>query len=812
VRDRLGHALRQRWRSVKRRPGVSLVVVLTLGLGIGANTAIFTVVNAVLLRPLAYRDSERLVALFTDEIQKGRHRNPSSPADFLQWKTQCHTLEGMTAAHPWSPVLTGRGQPEPIPALKATPGLFTLLGTKAARGRAFAESDPGSADDVVVLSDRLWRSRFGGDPGIVGQSLTLDGRPYAVAGVMPPGFAFPPFWATDAEMWTPLRLTAADRSNDARFLRVFARLRSGATLAEARAELDVVARRLAAARPVSHSGIEVNVEPLQEPVVSAVRPALLVLAGAVAFVLLIACANVASLLLAQGAGREREVALRAALGAGRGRLVGHALAESVILAVLGGGLGLAIASVGVSGLRRLSPEGFPRLDELGLDARVLGFGLLLSVLAGVAAGVVPALRGSRVDLVSALRAGDRGGQARRSRVHDLLVVGEFALALVLLLGAGLMTRSFLKLLTPEPGFRAAGLLTATVSLSASPRGEPERQEPFFEELLGRLRALPGVDEAALVNHLPIAGDTWGMTFTVEGTPYVEDDPPSAVYRVATADYLRAMGIPLVRGRSFDRLGGRAAADEVLVNQTLARRYFGEQGAVGRRIHVGRPDSGHRWLTVVGTFADTRQEGLTLPVRPEIVFPYSNNPTAWYRATTLLVRTPLDPRALAEAVKREVWAIDPTLPLTHVLPMTTVLVHDVAGEQYDALLLGLFAGVALLLAAVGVYGVMAHAVSRRTAEIGVRMALGAPAARVFASVVGRGLALSATGVALGLLLAAALWRLLAASVSGMLFDVSPTDPLVLGGVPLLLLAVSLVASAVPARRAATVDPLVALRQE
>jgi predicted permease len=812
VRDRLGHGLRQSWRSVKRRPGVSLVVVLTLGLGIGANAAIFTVVNAVLLRPLAYRDSERLVALFTDEVRKGRHRNPSSPADFLQWAAQCHTLEDMTAAHPWSPVLTGRGEPEPIPALKATRGLFSLLGTKAARGRAFTESGPGSADDSVVLSERLWRTRFGGDPGIVGQSLTLDGRPYVVAGVMPPGFAFPPFWATDAEMWIPLRLTAADRMNDARFLRVFARLRPGATLAEARAELDVVARRLAAARPAAHAGMEVSVEPLREPVVSAVRPALLVLAGAVAFVLLIACANVASLLLAQGAGREREVALRAALGAGRGRLAGHLLGESLILAVLGGALGLAVASIGVSGLRSLSPEGFPRLGEVALDARVVAFGLLLSLLVGVAAGVVPALRGSRVDLASALKAGDRATRLRENRVHDVLVVGEFALALVLLVGAGLMTRSLLKLLTPAPGFRAEGLLAASLSLSASPFGEPERQGPFFDELLSRLRALPGVDDAALVNHLPIAGDTWSMTFTIEGRPYAEDDPPSAVFRVVTPGYLRCMGIALVGGRGLDRAGGVAAAGEVLVNRTLARRYFGDRGAVGGRIHAGRPGSEGRWLTVVGTFADARQEGLTLPVRPEIVFPYSNNPTAWHRATTLLVRTRLDPLALAETVKTAVWAIDPTLPVTHVRPMTAVLVDDVAGERYNALLLGLFAGVALLLAAVGIYGVMAYAVSRRTAEIGIRMALGAPAGRVFASVVGRGLALSALGATLGLVLALALSRLLATSLSGLLFEVSATDPVVLAGVPLVLLAVSLLACAVPARRAATVDPLVALRRE
>jgi len=608
-----------------------------------------------------------------------------------------------------------------------------------------------------------------------------------------------------------LRLSAEDASSRARFLRVFARLRPEATLAEARAELDVVARRLAATSPASHSGIEVNVEPLQEPVVSAVRPALLLLAGAVAFVLLIACANVASLLLAQGASREREVALRAALGASRRRLVGHLLRETVLLALLGGAVGLGLASMGVSGLRRVSPEGFPRLDELGLDGRVVAFSLLLAVLTGVVAGLVPALRGSRIDLVSALKAGDRASRGRGSRVHDLLVVGEFALALVLLVGAGLMARSFLKLLAPEPGFRAEGLLTASIPFSASPLGEPERQGAFFDELLGRVRAVPGVDGAALVNHVPIAGDTWSMTFAVEGTPYREDDPPSAVFRVATADYVACMGLRLARGRSFEA-DRPAAAGEVLVNQTFAARYFADGDAVGRRIRPGGPDSEDPWVTVVGTFADARQEGLTVPVRPEVLFPYSANPTTWYRATTLLVRTRLPPLSLAEAVKGRVWSLDPNLPVTHVRPMTAVLAEDVGSERYNALLLGLFAATALLLAAVGIYGVMAYAVSRRTAEIGIRMALGAPARRVFAAVVGRGLVLCGAGATLGLLGTLALIRALEASLAGLLFEVSATDPVVIAGVPLVLLTVGLLACVVPASRAARVDPLVALRDE
>jgi predicted permease len=792
---------------------VALVVVLTLSIGIGANAALFSVVDAVLVRPLPYRDPGRLVAVFTNEVRRGDRRAPSSPADFLEWKRQSRALESMTAAHPWSPVLTGRGQPEPIPALKATGELFALLGAEAALGRTFSGSDREAGEDVVVLSDRLWRSRFGADPRVVGQALTLDGRPYVVAGVMPPGFAFPPFWATEASMWTPLRLTAADRANDARFLRVFARLRPGKTLAEARAELDVVESRLAADHPASHAGIDLSVEALREPVVSGVRPALLLLMGAVAFVLLIACANVASLLLAEGLGRQREVALRAALGASPGRLVGQQLRESLLLATVAGALGLALASLGTGALRGLAPAGFPRLDQLHMDGRVAMFGILLSVLTGVATGLVPALRGSRIDLVDALQTGDRSPRgARPHRAHDLLVVGELALALVLLTGAGLLTRSLLHLLEPRPGFRPDGLLTASLSLSASPFGEPERQVPFFEDVLTRVRALPGVDEAAFVNHVPIAGDTWGTSFTVEGRPEPADDLPNAVFRVATPGYLRTMGIPLDRGRVFRAAAASGTVREVLVNETLARRYWPGGDAVGGKIHPGGPGSPEPWLTVVGVFADARQSGLAEKVRPEIVFPYSGNPAPWYRSSTLLVRTRLDPLALAEAVKQRVWAVGPDVPVTHVQAMTDVLSEAVGRQRASALLLGLFAAVALFLSAVGVYGVMSYAVSRRTAEIGIRMALGAPPSRVFADVVGRGLALSAIGAGIGLVLALGLSRALVALPPDLLFEVSPTDPATFASVALLLLAVGLLACAVPAWRASRVDPLLALRQE
>jgi len=801
--------IRQCWRGLRRRPAFGVTVVLTLALGIGVTTAIFSVVNGVLLRPLPYAESDRLVALFTHETRKGARRNPTSPADFLAWKKASGSLDQMTAAHPWSPVLTGRGQPEPVPGLKATPSLFGLLRAEAALGQAFTDALATRPDeDVVVLSHGLWQRRFGSDPKIVGQTLNLDGKPYVVVGVMPPGFRFPPFWMVGAEMWTPLRFTAEDETNDSRFLRVFARLRPGAALEQARSEMDLVGRRLAEALPASHPGIEVNLEALQEPVVSRVRPALLALLGAVAFVLLIAGANVTSLLLARGLGREKEVALRAALGAGRRRLLTTLLAESLTLALVGGLLGLWLAGMGVEALRVLGPQDLPRLDEIRLDGRVVGFALALSLATGLVAGLLPALRAARADLASALKRGDRLAVSTGSRLHDALVVAEFALALVLLVGAGLMTRTVMGLLHPQPGFRTEGLLTMSLTLSGSPFAEPARQGPFFDAVMDEVRRLPGVEGAAVVNHLPIAGDTWGTRFATEGEVPPPEGPPSAVFRVASPDYLKTAGITLLRGRAFgpeDRSEGTAV---VLVNEALARRSWPGQDGVGRRIRQGGADSTEPWLTVVGVFADARQSSLTEAIRPEIVFPYAQNPVAWYKAATLLVHVRTEPSSVADAVKACVWRVAPDLPITQVKSIGAVLQEAVGQERFGALLLGAFAATALLLAAVGNYAVMAYVVSRRAHEIGIRMALGARAGEVFGTVVGRGLVLGGAGAALGLLGAFATTRLL----SSLLFGVSPTDPLVFAGVPLLLMLVSALASAVPAWRAARVDPLVALRDE
>ncbi|HEX9186089.1 MAG TPA: ADOP family duplicated permease, partial [Vicinamibacteria bacterium] len=659
LRQDLEHGLRR----LRQAPGFTLVAVATLALGIGATTAIFGVVDGVLLRPLPYRAPDRLLALFAHETARDERRSPTSPADFLEWRRTSRTIEGLTAAHPWSPVLTGRGHAEELRGLRATPGLFELLGVAPILGLPFA-GDAG--EDQVVLGHALWERRFGGDPGIVGQSLVLDGRSYRVAAVMPPLFRFPPFW-TEAELWVPLAFTEEQQAGHQRFLRVFGRLRPGATLEEARAEMKVVGERLAAEWPRSNADVRVNVEALHEPVVSRARPALLVLGGAVVLVLLIACANVASLLLVQGFAREKEAAIRTALGASRARIVRERLAESVALALLGGLLGLGLARLAVRALAAAGPIGLPRVGEIAVDGRVAAFALALSVLAGFVAGLLPALRSSRPSLAPALKEGARlAGAGSRHRLHDLLVVGEFALALVLLVGAALLAQSFARLQRPDTGFRAEGLLTVGLSLSGSPRAEGVRRPAALAEIEEAVRGLPGVEGAAFVNHVPIGGDTWRTGFAVEGRPPADPaDPPRAVMRTVSAGYLEAMGLPLVDGRGFDGRERVGSERVVVVNRTLARRFWPDGSAVGGRVRLGRADSDAPWLTIVGVFADARQADPVEPAQPEILFPYGQDPVGWYTGTTLVVRARTDARALAGGVVGRVRSTAPEVPVTRV---------------------------------------------------------------------------------------------------------------------------------------------------
>jgi predicted permease len=803
--DAIRQDLVQAVRRLRRSPGFALIAVATLAVGIGSTTAIFSVVDGVLLRPLAYREPDRLVALFAHETSRGNKRAPTSPADFLEWKEASRTLQALTAAQPWSPVLTGRGDAEELHGLKATPGLFDLLRVPPLVGRTF-HAEGGELQ--VVLGHAMWQRRFGRDPGVVGQSLVLDERSYVVTGVMPPGFRFPPFWVTGAELWTPLVFTAEQASRHERFLRVFGRLRPGETLAAARAEMEVVGERLAREWPLSNADVRVNVEALQEPVVSGVRPALLVLAGAVALVLLIACANVASLLLAQGIAREKEAAVRAALGASRARLVGQGLAESLVLSLAAGISGLLLARAAVAQVEQLRPAGLPRLEEIAVDARVAAFSLALCLLTGIVSGLLPALRAARPSLVPSLKQGERLAGAGRHRLHDVLVVTEFAMAVVLLVGAALLAKSFLRLQRPDTGFRAEGLLTVTVSLSGSPRANGDRRPAFLSELVDDVGALPGVESAAFVNHVPIGGDTWGTRFEVEGRP--SPDPahlPYAVMRTASPGYLASMGIPLLHGRDFDARDRKDTAPVVLVNRVLARELGPEGSGLGARIKMGGPDTDAPWRTVVGVFADARQAELVEPVQPEILSPYSQDPVDWYKGTTLVVRSATPLSEVAGGVTSRLRVAAPELPITRVRTMTHLLSDVVSQERLGALLMGLLSLVALALAVGGIYGVMAYTVGRRAHEIGVRMALGARPGGVEAMVLRDGLRLGVLGTGAGLLGALALSRVLKTLLHG----VSPTDPATFAAAGLLLLAVAALASLLPARRAARLDPVDVLRE-
>ena len=790
-------------RSLLRAPVFTAVAVLTLALGIGANTAIFSLIDGVLLEPLAYANAGRLVAVFSSERGGAETRNPTSPANFLDWQRESRTLEHLTAARPWSPTLRDGDAPEQVGAIMATGSLFELLGVAPELGRTFRSPDPGGdAQRVVVIGNGLWRRRFGGDPSVIGSTLTLDGEAYEVIGVMPRGFEFPPFWATGAELWAPLAFSPDDAANrSASFLRVFGRLAPGATVEEARAEVASITARLAADFPEANEGLQSNVESLSEPVVGEVRSTLFLLLGVVALVLLIAATNVANLLLGRVAARERESAIRVALGAGRRRLARQWLTESAVLSVAGGALGVLLAAWGIDALAALSPTAVPRLAEVRIDGTVLAFTLLVSLATVFVFGAGAALRAARAEPGSALRTRAGSGAARR-RVRYLLVGTQIALAVVLLVGSGLLVKSLLLLQRRDAGFAVADRVTMRVSLSGT--AHAERQTDYFRDLVERVEALPGVRSAGVVNHLPISGDLWRGPLAAEGAPPAPgSEPPSASYRVATAGYFEAMGIPLLRGRAFTSADAEGSAPVVLVNRTLAERLLAGRDPVGSRIRLG--GDGDPWLTVVGVVGDASQESLLEPVIPEVYFPYTQNPVGWFREGTLVVHAAAG-ADLAAALRREASAIDPGAAVADLLPLRQVLAEDLRRERTNSWLLGVFAAIAVALALVGLYGVISYLVGQRTHEMGVRVALGARAGDITRMVLGESLAVTGAAVGVGLVLALLLTRLLV----NMLYGVAPTDPVIFAGVAVGIAAVATLASAVPARRASRVDPMTALR--
>ena len=795
-------------RTMRRSPGFTAVAVLALALGIGANTAIYSVVDGVLLRSLPYADEDGLVVV----LHGGDY--PVAPANFRDWREQSRAFERMGAAQYWTANLMSESGSEQIMALQITADVLPLLGVQPAMGRSFTadEEVPGN-DRSVILGHALWQRRFAGDPAILGRKLNLGGRPFTVVGVMPESFRFAPFWATKAEMWVPLAFppdVAASRVHNS--LRPFARLRPGVSLEAAQADIAAITGRLERAFPGTNQ--DVTVMSLKEKVVGPIRPQLVVLLCTVAFVLFIACANLAHLLLARAAARQREHAVRAALGASRSRLVRQLLTESILFAVLGGAAGLVLALWGVPLLVALQPGDIPRLEEVGVDGRALLFMVAVSLLSGFAVGLAPALQASRVDLAPSLKDGGRGaGDGRRkARLRGLLVVSQVALTLALLVGAGLMIRTFAALRAIDPGFDPEDVVTMTVSLAGSSQAAPARRIGFFEELVREVEAQPGVTSASIINHLPLAGDTWSMRYAVEGRPPpAPGQEPRAIYRVVMPGYFETMKIPLVRGRDVSAADAERAPAAVVVNERLARTQWPGQDPIGKRIDI---EGTGRWLTVVGVAKDARQASWSAPSQSEVYIPFGQGQmyleilSEARMYMTLVARTGIDPAATVPAIQRAVRGLDAHVTLSDVHTMERVVELANARPRFYLVLLAAFAGLALTLAFIGIYGVMSYSVSQRTHEIGVRMALGARRRDVLLLVLRQTLIMTVAGIAIGLAASVALARLMASLVYG----VSPVDPLTLVSVAGLLALVAAAATYVPARRATRIEPMIALRSE
>lgn len=816
-RSDLGHAL----AVVIKRPLVAGLSVAALALGIGANSAIFTVVNGVLLQPLPYRDPGRLVMVWSSNPREERPQNVSSPANFLDYRDGVADIADLEAFASFvinDQLQTAEG-PEKILLVNAGLRIFDILGRDARLGRAFAPGDT----DVVVLSQGFWQRRFGGDPGIIGRTLTIGGTVRTVIGVMPEDFVFPyPTMLgpdgftrrTGVDVWTPWNPQTDPFANRGgrivravHYLGIVGRLHPDATAAALDARLSTLAARLAQTYPDSNAGWGTVVVPLHEQAVGAVRPALLVLLGGVAVVLLMACVNVAGLTLAQSVSRQREMAVRAALGAGRGRLVRQVLTESVLLSMAGAGLALVFVQWGVRGLVALAPASLPRLAEVQPDATVLGVTLGVGLASGVLIGLAPAWAAARPDLRDALQDGGRGAagpSAVGRRLRTMLVVSEIALAVVLSVGAGLLLRSFTSLLAVDPGFRPQGLLTMQIELPGRV-STPEARLAYYGTLLERLRGIPGVLAAGGTTRLPLGSTSVSTTVDVEGRPRPDSELPEVQFRRSIGDYFAAMDMPIRAGRGFSAEDGPTTPRVTVINEAMAQRLFPGESPVGRRIRTGPNPSQNAWYTIVGVVGNVRHTGLEQEPAPEMYIPHVQGPPT---APYLVVRTGGDPARLAQPIRTELHAFDQALALYDMRTMMDVRSESVSARRFLLLLVGAFGVLALTLAAVGVYGVMALVVGERTREMGLRLALGAAPGAVLRMILGRAAALAAIGIGLGL---AAAW-LLTPLLQGQLFGVAPADPWTFAGVPIVLMTVAAIAALLPARRAMRVDPLTALRVE
>ena len=786
-----------------RQPGPTLLAIATLAVAISGNTAIFSAIDALVLRPLPYRDPSALVMVTEKRPAEGVLDNVASPADFLDWARLNSSFASIAAITTTSADLIGNGEPIRVSSGAVSPMFFQTLGVQPALGRLFRadEGQPG-APRVVILAHKLWATRFSSDPSVVGRTLSLSGVSFEVAGVLPQDFESQD---PDIQLWSPSPFAAPGEapSRVSHFLEVYARLKPGVTLDQARADMDRVGRQLETAYPDANRGHGAWVTPLDEHFKEPLRGSLLLLMAAVGFVMLIACVNVANILLARAAGRRREMAVRAAVGAGRGRLARQMLTEAILLGIVGGGSGVVLASWLIGGLRQLAPTDVPLvgLSRLGLDWRVLLFTAVLSLGTAILFGLVPALHLAAQDLSGSLKeGGGRSAGGVRHRVRGALVVGEIALASLLLVAAGLTIRSLQTLLHQTPGFRTDGALTTNIVLSARKYSSVSTQLATFDELERRFRALPGVRAVGATSHLPLSGRDGRRGVGIEGRAPTPDTPTRAHPRAVTPGYFKVMGITLIAGRPFTEADRADAPPVAIVNETMARRYWPSGSPIGRRIK--RSDSD--WIEVVGVIRDVKHWGLAAPVNPEMYFPLPQYGGGGL--LTFVIATDGDPAAIAGAVREQVRAVDPDLPTSEMQPLSDVVAASVASRQSAMILLAAFAGVALLLAIAGIYGVMSHLIALRTSEIGVRIALGANRSSVMALVLKEGAAQAAAGLAIGLSAGSITMRIFEAS----LYGVSAFDPLTLTVVAGVLLAAALLACAVPARRAMRVDPLTALR--
>ncbi len=795
--------LRYGTRMLLKHPGFTLIAILTLAIGIGANTAIFSVVNSVLLRPLPFKEPEKIVKIWETFHPKGQ--GTVSVANLKDWREQNDVFEHIAAYTFGNYSLQGREHPERIPGVTVTPDFFDVMGVQPALGRLFQEGETQAGSTrLVVISTRLWQRNFGSDPGIIGKEITLGGENFTVIGVMPSSFRFP---SQLTDLWVPLVFTPEEQANrGSHSYFAIARLKPGVTFAQAQEQMVTIAGRLEQQYPDNQSGRSVLLVDLQEEVVGYMRQSLLMLLGAVGFVLLIACTNVANLLLARATGRRKEIAIRTALGAGRGRLIRQLLTESVLLSVTGGALGLLLGRWGTDGLVALATGYLPRSQEVSLDSRVIIFTLTISVLTGILAGLAPAVQVSKTNLQESLKEGGRSGDSpHRNIVRSLLVVGQTASALVLLVGAGLLIKSFLQLQRVDSGLRPENTLTMRLTLPSSKYNTQQAVSGFYDQLLPRVSGLPGVVSAGVITLLPVQQYGTNGSINIEGQgPYPPGQAPLAEFRVTSPDYFTTFRIPLVAGRFYTAQDQANTEPVLVINQALARQFMEGEDPIGKRIRV----SGTSW-TVIGMVGDVKQSGLTGAARPELYLPYAQGLSAdWMRDMTLVVRATSDPTLLTNAIRSEVLGVDPAQPVYNVKTMEQVIADSFSYQRLNTMLLSIFAGVALLLAVIGIYSVMSYTVTQNTREIGLRMALGAQQMDVLKLIVGQGLMLTLIGVGVGLAASFALTHLMAS----LLFGVTATDPLTFAAVSLLLIVVAVLACFIPARRATRVDPMVALRYE